>query len=197
MNYLAHLFLAKPTADSQFGNLLGDFRRGVNVASYSPNVQRGLENHHTVDKFTDQHELVRQAKLLFHPSRRRFAPVAIDIYFDHLLIKHWSAFTDTPFSLFCDERFALLERRLPVMPRNMQHSVGHLITHNWFNDYAKEEGIAKAIAVVAKRIRFKNEFHKSVNDIVCNKEELESLFLSFFPQLIEHVHERGIEERTE
>ncbi len=25
MNYLAHLYLAQPTADSHFGNLLGDF----------------------------------------------------------------------------------------------------------------------------------------------------------------------------
>ena len=34
MNYLAHLFLARPTADSQFGNLLGDFRRGVDIKEF-------------------------------------------------------------------------------------------------------------------------------------------------------------------
>jgi acyl carrier protein phosphodiesterase len=193
MNYLAHLFLAKPTADSQFGNLLGDFRRGVDVTSFSPDVRRGLENHYAVDKFTDQHDLVKEAKTLFHQSRRRYAPVAIDIYFDHLLIKHWSRFCDQPFSSFCSQRFELLEMRLPQMPRTMQHSVGHMITHNWFNDYAREEGIAKAITVVAKRIRFKNDFHKSVDDIASNKAKLESLFLSFLPELIEHVNEKAIE----
>ncbi|MAI37182.1 DUF479 domain-containing protein [Alteromonas genovensis] len=193
MNYLAHLFLAKPTADSQFGNLLGDFRRGVDVTSFSPYVQRGLENHYVVDKFTDQHDLVKEAKTLFHQSRRRYAPVAIDIYFDHLLIKHWARFADQPFSSFCSQRFELLETRLPQMPRTMQHSVGHMITHNWFDDYAREEGIAKAITVVAKRIRFKNDFHKSVDDIASNKAKLESVFLSFLPELIEHVNEKAIE----
>ncbi|WP_334031121.1 acyl carrier protein phosphodiesterase [Alteromonas sp. P256] len=193
MNYLAHLFLAKPTADSQFGNLLGDFRRGVDVIAFSQDVQRGLENHYVVDKFTDQHDLVKEAKTLFHQSRRRYAPVAIDIYFDHLLIKHWSRFSGQPFSSFCSQRFELLETRLPQMPRTMQHSVGHMITHNWFDDYAREEGIAKAISVVAKRIRFKNDFHKSVDDIASNKAKLESLFLSFLPELIEHVNEKAIE----
>ncbi|WP_420933218.1 ACP phosphodiesterase [Alteromonas sp. A081] len=194
MNYLAHLFLAKPTADSQFGNLLGDFRRGVDVTSFSSDVQRGLENHHAVDKFTDQHDLVKEAKTLFHQSRRRYAPVAIDIYFDHLLIKYWSRFSDQPFSSFCSQRFELLETRLSQMPRTMQHSVGHMITHNWFDDYAREEGIAKAITVVAKRIRFKNDFHKSVDDIASNKAKLERVFLSFLPELIEHVNESGIED---
>ena len=193
MNYLAHLFLAKPTADSQFGNLLGDFRRGVDVTSFSSDVRRGLENHYVVDKFTDQHDLVKEAKTLFHQSRRRYAPVAIDIYFDHLLIKHWSRFSGQPFSSFCSQRFELLETRLPQMPRTMQHSVGHMITHNWFDDYAREEGIAKAITVVAKRIRFKNDFHKSVDDIASNKAKLESVFLSFLPELIEHVNEKAIE----
>ena len=50
MNYLAHLFLARPTADSHFGNLLGDFRRGVDISRYGRAVQLGLKNHYEVDK---------------------------------------------------------------------------------------------------------------------------------------------------
>ena len=99
MNYLAHLFLARPTADSHFGNLLGDFRRGVDVNSYSSAVLLGLRNLYDVDKFTDSHDSVREAKTLFDKSRRRFAPVALDIYFDHLLIKHWDKFTTQDFGL--------------------------------------------------------------------------------------------------
>ncbi|WP_394223288.1 ACP phosphodiesterase [Alteromonas gracilis] len=187
MNYLAHLFLARPTADSHFGNLLGDFRRGVDVNSYSSAVLLGLKNHYEVDKFTDSHESVREAKTLFDKSRRRFAPVALDIYFDHLLIKHWDKFTTQDFGDFREQSFSLLEQRLPTMPRTMQHSVGHMITHDWFEDYAKEEGIAKAISVVAKRIRFTNTFHRAVDDIRDHKQEIEKSFLAFFPDLITHV----------
>ncbi|AXT39926.1 DUF479 domain-containing protein [Alteromonas sp. BL110] len=193
MNYLAHLFLARPTADSHFGNLLGDFRRGVDVNTYGKAVQLGLKNHYEVDKFTDSHDSVLAAKKLFDKSRRRFAPVALDIYFDHLLIKHWSTFTSQSFSDFREQSFSLLEQRLPTMPRAMQHSVGHMITHDWFADYAKEEGIAKAISVVAKRIRFTNTFHRAVDDISANKKEIEARFLAFFPDLIGHIKDRGLE----
>ena len=193
MNYLAHLFLARKTPDSHFGNLLGDFRRGVDVSVYSNNILLGLENHYAVDKFTDAHESVVTAKQFFHTSRRRFAPVALDIYFDHLLIKHWRSFSHIPFEQFCATSFNLLEQGLPKMPRTMQHSVGHMITHNWFEDYAKEEGIAKAISVVAKRIRFTNEFHKTVDDIEKYKHAIEKQFLSFFPELITFVSQHGPE----
>jgi acyl carrier protein phosphodiesterase len=68
-----------------------------------------------------------------------------------------------------------------------------MITHNWFEDYAKEEGIAKAISVVAKRIRFTNEFHKTVDDIEKHKHEIEKQFLLFFPELITFVSQHGPE----
>ena len=193
MNYLAHLFLARPTADSHFGNLLGDFRRGVDISRFGNAVQLGLKNHYEVDRFTDSHTSVLAAKALFHESRRRFAPVALDIYFDHLLIKHWTLFTTQSFDDFREQSFSLLERRLPTMPRTMQHSVGHMITHDWFEGYAKEEGIAKAISVVAKRIRFPNTFHFTVDDINANQDEIEKRFLGFFPDLIKHINNNGPE----
>ena len=107
MNYLAHLFLARPTADSHFGNLLGDFRRGVDINTFGNAVRLGLKNHYEVDRFTDRHETVLAAKTLFHKSRRRFAPVALDIYFDHLLIKHWATFTPQGFDDFRNITFLL------------------------------------------------------------------------------------------
>lgn len=193
MNYLAHLFLARKTPDSHFGNLLGDFRRGVDLSAFSGDVLLGLDNHYAVDKFTDNHGDVIAAKQFFDASRRRFAPVALDIYFDHLLIKHWQRFSAIPFEQFCTSSFELLEQRLAHMPRTMQHSIGHMITHNWFNDYANEEGIAKAITVVAKRIRFANDFHKAVDDIATHSSNIEQHFLSFFPELVSFVVNHGPE----
>ena len=89
MNYLAHLYLSQPTVDSHYGNLLGDFRKGVNVAALPFSVQQGLQNHYLVDRFTDSHPEVMAAKQVFPKSQRRFAPVALDMIFDHFLIKNY------------------------------------------------------------------------------------------------------------
>ena len=86
MNYLAHLHLSQPNGESRFGNLLGDFMHGVQPHTYSRLVQAGLANHRLVDKFTDQHAQVIQAKQLFSARRRRFAGIIVDVSFDHFLI---------------------------------------------------------------------------------------------------------------
>ncbi|MDO6569235.1 ACP phosphodiesterase [Alteromonas sp. 1_MG-2023] len=196
MNYLAHLFLAQPNADSHYGNLLGDFRKGIVIDTLNDGVSKGLENHYTVDRFTDNHASVKQAKALFKPEHRRFAPVAIDMLFDHLLITHWQQFSNIPFHAFCQQSFSLLEGNLHAMPKPMQRSVSHMITHNCFADYAEFEGIGFAIQAVAKRIRFKNDFAQCVQDIEANFETLNSLFLSFFPTLIKHIEQHGPEFGT-
>ncbi|MEG3768872.1 ACP phosphodiesterase, partial [Alteromonas sp. 14N.309.X.WAT.G.H12] len=120
MNYLAHLFIALPTPDSCFGNLLGDFQKGVNHQDLPAPVQAGLQNHLLVDKFTDSHALTRWARAQFSPEQRRFAGVTLDILFDHFLIQHWSRFSTQLLEDFCQSRYCLLDKRLPLMPPSMQ-----------------------------------------------------------------------------
>ena len=98
MNYLAHLYLAQPTADSHFGNLLGDFGGKRHVEQLPNTVINGLDNHYLVDKFTDSRRAVKHAKQYFSPERKRFAAVAIDVVFDHFLIVHWQRFNKQPLS---------------------------------------------------------------------------------------------------
>lgn len=194
MNYLAHLFLSQPTAQSHCGNLLGDFRKGVVIDTLPEGVKLGLKNHYLVDKFTDAHPQVKAAKLLFHSPHRRFAPVALDMMFDHLLIKHWSRYTTTPFDQFCQHSYGLLYEAMPLMPAHMHRTVAHMVEHDWFSSYAKFEGIAYAITRVAKRIRFRNEFAASVKTLECQYGAFETHFNRFFPHLISHVNTHQLEK---
>ncbi|TLX50449.1 DUF479 domain-containing protein [Pseudoalteromonas ruthenica] len=194
MNYLAHLFLAQNTADSHFGNLLGDFRRGVSTEQLPRPVYLGLKNHLLVDKFTDNNEQVRQAKQLFSPQRRRFAGVALDVLFDHFLIRHWSRFSSTEFANFRNHAYTLLLRRQSHMPQAMQQVVARMSDQDWFSTYAHLDGVALALDNIAKRIRFNNEFAGSINDIEQHFEQFEAVFLHFFPLLCEHVQHHAIEQ---
>ena len=193
MNYLAHLYLAKPTADSHFGNLLGDFG-GRRHAEYLPNsVKSALENHYLVDKFTDSHPLVKEAKQYFSSERKRFAGVAIDVVFDHFLIMHWQRFNLQPLSDFKYNSFALLNKRMPIMPPRMQQVVTSMTKNDWFKEYETINGVGLALDNIAKRIRFTNNFAGTAEDITRNYHELEAVFLAFFPELINHVNEHALE----
>lgn len=193
MNYLAHLYLAKPTADSHFGNLLGDFG-GQRQLTYIPtSVKSALDNHYLVDKFTDAHPLVKEAKQLFSPKRRRFAGVAVDVVFDYFLIQHWQQFNNQSLIDFKQTSYALLDKRIPVMPTRMQRVVTSMTQNDWFKEYESVDGVGRALDNIAKRVRFTNNFAGTAEDITRHYSELDGLFLAFFPELIEHVNEFNLE----
>lgn len=193
MNYLAHLFLARPNPHSRMGNLLGDFCKGVDVSRYPHPVMKGLENHRLVDRFTDTHILVKQAKRCFVPKRRRFAGIALDVLFDHFLLRHWHTFSDVPVERFLNHTYADLEQAHHAMPPRMRQVVGSMLAQNWLLQYENLDGAGYALDRIAARIRFSNEFAGSIEDIERHYAELEQCFECFFPALIEHIERHGPE----
>jgi acyl carrier protein phosphodiesterase len=193
MNYLAHLYLAQPTADSHFGNLLGDFGGQRQVTHLPTAVKSALDNHYLVDKFTDTHPLVKEAKQFFSAKRRRFAGVAVDVVFDHFLISHWQQFNNQSLIDFKHTSYDLLDRRIPVMPQKMQRVVTSMTKNDWFKEYESIDGVGRALDNIAKRIRFTNNFAGTAEDIIRHYSELDELFLAFFPELIKHVNEFNLE----
>jgi len=183
MNYLAHCFLAEPNCDSIVGNLLGDFCKKLDEKSLSDELKFALANHRAVDKFTDHHDLVKEAKALFSPHRRRFAGIAVDVLFDHFLIKHWSVFSDVPYNEFKKETYQLITQGYSIMPQQMRVVMTSVVENDWFSNYQQLESTGYAIDRIAQRIRFKNNFAGALEDIILHERQLEQIFLAFFPQL--------------
>ncbi len=193
LNYLAHLYCAKPTADSHFGNLLGDFGGRRHVNGLPVTVKNALENHYLVDRFTDAHPLVKEAKHFFSPQRKRFASVAIDVVFDHFLIQHWHRFNDQPLADFKHQSYGLLNTRQALMPSRMQQVVTSMTNNDWFKEYETVAGVGLALDNIARRIRFSNNFSGAAEDITRHYHELDAVFLAFFPELVEHVKIHNLE----
>lgn len=194
MNFVAHLYLAQPSADSYFGNLLGDFRRGVTVEDYSPAVQAGVANHIHVDKFTDRHDLVKGALAQISPRRRRFGGIILDVLFDHFLLKHWARYSHLSADTFTQQAYQRLAERVSVMPSRMQRVVTSMIEHEWLDTYKTLSGVGHALERTASRIRFAHQFDGSIEEVFSNYDDFEGIFLAFFPQLIASVNVAAIEQ---
>ena len=184
MNHFAHLFLARPTVESRIGNLLGDFAQGLDVNGLSAPVKAGLINHRKVDAYTDSHPDVLACKRLFSPQRRRFAGVALDVLFDHYLLRHWSTFASTPQQEFIASVYRDLEAGRHLMPPRMATTTAHMIDNDWFNAYNELDNIGYALDRIAGRIRFRNDFAGIIEEIKTWDPVLEGHFLSFFPNLL-------------
>jgi acyl carrier protein phosphodiesterase len=197
MNYFAHLCLAKQTPESLIGNLLGDFMRGVDRRTLLPAISRGLENHIQVDRFTDTHPLIRELKELFDPDCKRFAGIALDIYFDHLLIKHWARLEARKLNKVNELLYSTLSDNLHLMPSERMRTVSsRMISGRWFDAYAHQHNALEAVRRAATRIRFANSFDRACNELLKNQNDIESAFLTFYPELAAHVQNQGIEADT-
>ena len=194
MNHFAHLFLAQPTIESTVGNLLGDFARGVDISLLRPAVKAGLMNHRHVDRFTDSHPVVIELKTRFSEKRRRFSGIALDIYFDHLLMKFWLEFDTRDLQQVIDECYSRMIEGEALMPnQNMREITRRMVDYDWFGSYQHAESIAQTLDRVASRIRFANEFDRAIEDIEKNSSVIEAGFLEFFPQLCHEIEHLGLE----
>ena len=194
MNHFAHLVLAQPTVESTVGNLLGDFARGVDAAALPAPVRAGLFNHRAVDRFTDKHPLVAGMKRAFSPRRRRFAGIALDIYFDHLLIQYWDQFEQRSLDTVIADCYRRMAAGRSLMPRaEMRQVTRRMIDYDWFGSYRDLDSIAESLDRVASRIRFANRFDNAIEDLQANDAQIREGFLDFFPELQQHVAEQAIE----
>ncbi len=194
MNHFAHLVLAQPTVESTVGNLLGDFARGVDADSLPAPVRAGLFNHRAVDRFTDSHPLVLEMKRGFSRERRRFAGIALDIYFDHLLIRHWRRFEHRPLRPLIDDFYQRMALGRALMPGpDMRRVTQRMIDYDWFGSYRDIDAVAESLDRVAGRIRFANGFANAIEDLLRQHDSIEDGFLEFFPELQRHVAEQAIE----
>lgn len=191
MNHFAHLFLARPTVESRVGNLLGDFAKGVKPDALEPEIREGLINHRSVDAFTDQHPEVLACKALFSDQRRRFAGVALDILFDHYLLRHWERFGEIERSIYINWLYKDLEAGRELMPAPMATVTDRMVSYDWFHAYTDFDTVGKAMDRVAERIRFRNSFEGMIEEVRAHDDELEERFLRFFPELMAACRQPG------
>ena len=194
MNHFAHLVLSQPTLESTVGNLLGDFARGIDLDRLPSAVLAGLYNHRAVDRFTDAHPRINQMKRAFSPERRRFAGIALDIYFDHLLIQHWQSFEQRNLESLITEFYQRMSAARDLMPHeNMRRVTGRMVEYDWFGSYRDIDAVAESLDRVAARIRFSNRFANAIEDLQRNHEQIRDGFFEFYPQLQQHVAELALE----
>jgi acyl carrier protein phosphodiesterase len=194
MNHFAHLALSSTTVESAVGNLLGDFARGVDQHQLPSAVLAGLLNHRAVDRFTDSHPVVLELKSCFSSDRRRFAGIALDIYFDHLLINHWEQFEQRHLETTIDEFYQRLSAGRSLMPgEEMRRVTQRIVDYDWFGSYRDIDSIAQSLDQVAGRIRFANRFDNSIEDIIRHRDLIQDGFFEFYPQLQQHIKQQAIE----
>lgn len=60
---------------------------------------------------------------------------------------------------------------------------------NWLVNYAKVEGIGRALSGMAGRSKYKSKMELAVNDLLENYDLFQKEFSAFFPELQQHTQD--------
>ncbi|WGL97789.1 ACP phosphodiesterase [Arsenophonus sp. aPb] len=191
MNFLAHLHLAQRAQSSLLGNLMADFVRGNPDGLYSPDVVAGIRMHRQVDKFTDQHPIVINAKQLFRPPYRRVAAITLDLVWDHFLALYWDQIeSKQTLSQFVHYARQQIEPNLYYTPEKFQELNEYLWSQNWLIRYAEPEYISDVLNSMARRRPKLVDLIGSFDDFILHYSHFSTFFWQFYPEMITFAETR-------
>lgn len=184
MNYLAHIFLSPKEEHIMMGNFLGDMLAPQELLDLPVPWQEGVRYHRFIDRTMDDHHLVSRSKGLLYGDLRKYAAVALDVYYDYFLAKNLHQYSDIGLRAFCDRTYDILDRNIAFVPSRLRDRVATMIEYDWLYNYGSYEGISHAMGRLAKRATFENNLGLAVAVLQREESKLEDHFLIAFPDIL-------------
>ncbi len=185
MNYLAHLLLSNYNEDILIGNFITDFITKPQEKDFDDKIQVGIKLHRMIDEFTDDHKIVKEGLSRLRKHQGKYAPVVLDICYDHLLARNWNNYSDVHIDLFATHTYKQLESHYDILPKKLMKSLPAMIKGNWLMSYEHRSGLEYTFERLTKRVKFENSLPNAVEDFYKDYAFYEAGFLKFFPELQE------------
>ena len=182
MNYLAHLHLGGQRPGQLLGSLYGDFVKGRLQGQFAPDIEGAIQLHRSIDVFTDRHPLVDVALSRFSLTRRRYAGIVLDVFFDHCLARDWTLYADRPLALFTSDVYRVLssERQLP---ERLARIAPHMVANDWLGSYQEFEVLEQVLRGISRRLTRPEALAAAMQELRRLYEPLSEDFRLFYPQL--------------
>ncbi|NTW23132.1 MAG: DUF479 domain-containing protein [Lentimicrobium sp.] len=186
MNFLAHLYLSGDNRDIIIGNFIADHVKGNKVESFSPAIRAGISLHRSIDQFTDNHPVVREAVERIRTEFRKYAGVVVDMYFDHFLSAGWADWSDEPLQDFTARMYAIINASEGILPPRTKHMLPYMMNHDWLGSYGNFDGLNRALSGMARRTPFHSNMETASETLRNDYTFYQDSFNVFFPELISH-----------
>ena len=186
MNYLAHLLLAGDDPDLLVGSLLGDFLKGPVPATLPARLAAGVRLHRAVDAYSDHHPSFRRSVARVPTALRRYGPIMVDVYYDHLLARGWAHHDGRSLEEFAGYSYGLLSSRQAVLPEPAQRWVARIVEADLLVAYRQPATVEGALRHLGQRLRQPRDLAAGLPAMQRQDAALRGDFENFFPALRRH-----------
>jgi acyl carrier protein phosphodiesterase len=184
MNFLAHFYLAFNDPDLLLGQFISDDIKGRKYENYPDRIRQGILLHRFIDSTTDFHPDCLYIRRLIRPELGLFSPVAIDLFFDHILAIKWHTYSSIDLRQFASEVYGVLENHKSFLSPKMLILLTKMKQYDWLSMYESAEGMSEIMVQMSRRIRGGQALGLAGPLLQKHLIEVEKSFDSFFPQLI-------------
>jgi acyl carrier protein phosphodiesterase len=179
MNYLAHALLSGTNESILCGNFMGDFYKGTQWSHLPSGFQTGIRLHRYIDSITDAHTLVSHWKQGVKAGAGRYAGIALDIYFDHLLARNWSNHHHLVLNEFSKNTYHSLNKFAVYYPNDGIAMLEKMTASDWLSNYATQAGIATTLNNFSTRFALPVNLSSCLSDLeqtLGSTDEFEDFF---------------------
>jgi acyl carrier protein phosphodiesterase len=180
LNHLAHFYLARRPPCLVPGALAADHVKGRLKGGLARCVEHGILLHRSIDAFTDRHPATRRAW-------RRFAPVVVDVLYDHLLARDWSRWSPGSLVDFGTQVYDLLDAWAPALPETARHLAGLMRSHDTLRRYADPLFVQAVLERLSHRMSRPLDPGEAWLVFGTHRDGFASDFSDLFPDLIRHT----------
>jgi acyl carrier protein phosphodiesterase len=187
MNYLAHAYLSFGNEPILIGNMISDFVKGNKKFNYPENIQKGIALHRMIDTFTDTHVATKNAKEIFKSSAHSYAPVFVDVVYDHFLSVDETQFPLNKLEFFATETYGVLKKNTELLPEKFNNMLPYMINQNWLLNYRFDWGIENSFGSIFRRAKYLEKNNLVFQCFHDNYNELQACYKQFFPDVKDYA----------
>ncbi len=167
------------------GGFLGDYVKGRLEGQFAPDIERGIRLHRAIDRFTDQHDIVRRSQSRFDPRFRRYAGIMTDIIFDHLLARDFAQYNDTPLEDFSREVLGVVVEHTRLLPPDAAAAANRMHEMNSLAGHDSELFIERSFSFLSRRLTRANPLNEAFDECRPHLPALRGDLSEFYPVLTE------------
>ncbi len=170
MNFLAHALLAGDSPALIVGGVVGDWIKGTLPGALPPDLAKGVALHRAIDEHAETHPAFCRSRARVSPQRRRYAGVLVDVFYDHLLAKHWADLHHRPLDEYCSEVYRHIQDRLYDLPSSSHTGLNMMAQQDWLTSYAHIDEVADVLARMSRRARQPNPLVNGEQELLADVE---------------------------
>ena len=105
------------------------------------------------------------------------------MFYDHLLAKNWSKYSNVSLNEFSKEFYKNLTLNKSRLPVKVQSALKYLIQDDWFNCYSTIGGLTSILSQMESRTNYPSKLSSSIDKFVSLLSLIEPQFFLFFKDI--------------